>query len=155
MLSGGTRAYGFMTIASFDSQAERTFAMFMISANLDRAPIRALPYAPDPECASTLSNAVLLALRDWLTAAEVVELARYLPSGLVPVIFQGWSPLSNAPPRPARAEFIARVQWYLDETPVAECEVAEALMDFVQYLPERLFTSPEPAHRTVHAGGWQ
>jgi len=155
MLRGGTRFYGWMTLPPFGGQAERTHGMLMISANLDRAPIRALPYPPEQTCFYHLSSAVLLAVRDWLTATETVDLARNLPDALVPVIFKGWIPQSDAPPRPKRAQFIARVEWYLGETAVAECQIAKALMDFVPYLPARLFLSNPPAQQAVHAGEWE
>lgn len=127
--------------------------MLMISANLDRAPIRAVTYATEQERAFGLSCAVLLALREWLTATEVVELARRLPRALVPVLFQDWYPQSVAPPRPTRAEFVARVAVHMGEAAVAEYEIAEALSGLAEYLPARLFVSPKQAHHAIMAGG--
>jgi uncharacterized protein (DUF2267 family) len=125
----------------------------MISANLDRAPIRAVTYATEQERAFGLSRAVLLALREWLTATEVVELARRLPCAMVPVLFHDWYPQSVAPPRPTRAEFVARVAVHMGQSSVAEYEIAEALRDLAEYLPARLFASPKQAHHAILAGG--
>ncbi len=127
--------------------------MLMISANLDRAPIRAVTYATEQERAFDLSCAVLLALREWLTATEVVELARRLPCTLVPALFHKWHPQSVAPPRPTRAEFVARVVVYMGEAAVAEYEIAEALRDLAEYLPARLFASPKQAQQAILAAG--
>lgn len=115
----------------------------MISANLDRAPIRALTYATEQERGFRLPHAVILALREWLTATEVVELARRLPCALVPVIFQDWYPQSVAPPRPTRAEFVARVAVHMGEGDVAEYEIADAFNDLAEYVPARLFAPPK------------
>lgn len=129
--------------------------MPMPCANLDRAPaVFGLPGATAPHRPSGIQRAVLLALRDWMTAAEVVDVARQLPEGWVPVIFEGWRPQSVARANPTRFEFAASVVRYLGgkHVTIREVEIADALRDLVPMLPDRLFVRKPPCDRTTRTG---
>lgn len=126
--------------------------MPMRSANLDRAPmVFGLQFPMACGRPSQVMRAVLLALRDWMTAAEVVEFARHLPEGWVPVFFERWRPRSAPPPNPGRVEFAATVARYLDgdEAAFKEGEVADALQDLVPMLPDRMFVRKSNYGRTT------
>jgi len=128
--------------------------MSVLCANLDRAPLSGLPRAAAVSRRSQVLRAALLALRDWMTAAEVVELARRLPDGWVPVLFEGWRPQSMVLSYPTRRKFIAAVQGHLDrmDDPVQVAEVAAAVEELAAVLPDRLFVRKPGCNRTTRTG---
>jgi hypothetical protein len=150
MLPWSAKYYGFGK-ADFRPK-DRIESMPMRSANLDRAPtVFGLHFARAYLGPSRVMRAVLLALRDWMTAAEVVALARQLPEGWVPVVFESWRPQSVPPPNPGRVEFAATVARYLDGDAAAcrEVEVADAVQELVPMLPDRLFVRKSTHCRTT------
>ncbi|WP_172982792.1 DUF2267 domain-containing protein [Roseovarius bejariae] len=131
--------------------------MPMNPANLDRAPmVFGLPFPMTCRRPSRVMRAVLLALRDWMTAAEVVEFARQLPEGWVPVVFEEWRPQSAPPPKPSRIEFAASVAAHLggNEAAFNEVDIADALQNLVPMLPDRLFVRKSTCCRTTRTGSF-
>ncbi len=128
--------------------------MSALCANFNRAPMSGLPRPAAPSRRSQVLRAVLLALREWMTAAEVVELARRLPEGWVPIMFEDWCPQSVAPSYPTRLEFIAAVRHHLGihGGAVQVAEIAIAVEDLAAILPDRLFVRKSGCDRTTRTG---
>ena len=123
-------------------------------ANVNRAPAFLLPSAVAPRRASRVLRAVLLALREWMTVDEVVDLARHLPAGWVPVFFEDWVPGSITRQNPTRPEFIASVTRHLGlgQIPAQAHEIADALQALTEILPDRRFLRTATFDLGIHTG---
>lgn len=74
--------------------------------------------ACDERSSYRLLRSVLQSLRDWLSEAEMADLAAQLPILVRGIFFEGWNP-STAPARDRRKEqFIAHVQAIMPSEPL-------------------------------------
>ena len=75
----------------------------------------------DREFAYTAIRAVLHALRDRLSVAEVADFGAELPLVIRGVYYEGWNPAKN-PIKMGRSEFIKKVHSYFNYDPLVEPE---------------------------------
>ena len=83
-----------------------------------------------------LLKAVLHALRDWLPANEMADLAAQLPELLRGVYYEQWRPTMTPVKKRSKADFITRVEDSFRVDPIAN--PAKAVMTVFELLSEKI-----------------